>query len=798
LNLISISLSIAKPYAPQLLLLCLVILLGVSAFVPPASGATPPVWRTSGELIKQSPKSFPHLDKAGIDAVIKRLPKGLTLIPDYLRDKDARVHLHKGDLTIDGSFDNSHILVIDGNLTISGSYDDYRGGTGILVVLGDMRAEHVISWGSIAVTGNLQAAGLVYAYYNDFTFEVGGTVKARALVIFDKSSNYERVEATVVQTDDGEDDDKTPMAVRHFLPELMIEDVLDKTDADTTTLYAMPSYDDAKKRIEAGEPIFRDQPGPESLAADVVRLFSPNVDAATMTRLAKADRLLAMVVATKESVPVAVQQEFAASGDAAILELLAKNPKADRAVLGKIAKTNAVTAANAAKNPNAPAEAMASIAGSGDPATRIGLLENPSLDVAVLSRLAADKDASVRERVALSSHLRRLPAADLARLVADPEVDVRVALPRHDAVLSIEQLVELARDKSPKVRQAAAEALSAQSLWQQVPVGTPEARAAVISTLVKDSVPDVRFAALPGATPAEQEQFVANFPAEGQPSVIARLAEVTRSVPLMTRAAEGDRMAAEALAKNPAITPALQLRLIAKLQDPKTRKRVSSVDVEEILKQMDSWDTVIDALVDNPNVTAEARLAVARYCRAASAPAQFCDSMLGHPHDVSADVLEMLSGVVGDWSLSAILSKYATRAQVDLGIRVWYDDQADILAEVKKMRSLPDSAWWNALATSKLPKLREIAATNAATPPAALAALIRDPESDVSMHAAANPSTPLEALSQAGHISWILSNPRIPDTMVRSLLDRALKESDDLGATACKKVLAARALRAAS
>jgi hypothetical protein len=779
------------------------ILLGASAFVPPASGATP-VWQTSRELIKKSPKSFPRLDKAGIEAIVKRLPKSFSLIPDYLRDKDAAVFLHKGDLTIDGSFDNSHILVVDGNLTISGSYDDYRDGIGILVVMGDMRAEHVISWGSIAVAGSLQATGLVYGYYNDFTFEVGGTVKARALVIFDKSSNYERVEAPIVQTDnDGQEGNHTALAVRHFMPELMIEDVLDKTDADTTKLYAMPSYDDARKRIGAGEPIFRDQPGPESLAADVVRLFGPKVDAAMMTRLAKADRLLAMVVATKETVPVAVQQQFAESGDAAVLELLAKNPKADRAVLGKIAKTNAATAASAAKNPNAPAEAMTAIAASGDAETRTGLLENPSLDVAILSRLAADKDPNVRERLALSQHLRRLPAADLARLVADPEVDVRVALPRQDAVLSLEQLAVLARDKSFKVRQAVAGALSEQSLWKQVPVGTPEARAALISTLVKDAVPDVRTAALPGATAAEQEEFVANYPAKDQPAVIAELAEVTRSVPLMTRAAEGPQKGAEALAKNLAITPALQLKLISKLQDPKTRKRISIVDTEALLAQMDSWDAVISALVVNPNVTPEARLAVARYCRASSAPGSFCHEMISDsPRNASAEVFDILSGVGSseDWALSAILSTYPTRAQIERAVPRWYDNEPELLAEFKKIRSLQGDAFWNALAASKLSKLREVAATNVATPAATLVKLLRDPETDVSMHAAANPSTPLEAITatQVGHIGWILANPRITDAMVRSLLDRALKDADDLAASDCKKVLAARTLRAAS
>ena len=75
---------------------------------------------------------------------------------------------------------------------------------------------------------------------------------------------------------------------------------------------------------------------------------------------------------------------------------------------------------------------------------------------------------------------------------------------------------------------------------------------------------------------------------------------------------------------------------------------------------------------------------------------------------------------------------------------------------------------------------------------------MRDPDTDVSSPAAANPSTPLEALTSAGHISWILANPRVPDALVHSLLDRALADADYSASDACKKVLAARALRAAS
>jgi hypothetical protein len=75
----------------------------------------------------------------------------------------------------------------------------------------------------------------------------------------------------------------------------MIEDVLDKTDADTAELHAVASYDAARERIAAGQPIFRAQPGPASLPADVLRLFRPGLDAAARARLATTDPLLALI-----------------------------------------------------------------------------------------------------------------------------------------------------------------------------------------------------------------------------------------------------------------------------------------------------------------------------------------------------------------------------------------------------------------------------------------------------------------------------------------------------------------------
>jgi hypothetical protein len=624
-----------------------------------SDGVEAPVWHTSRELIKSSPGSFRRLDQAGLDAVFERLSH--SMVEDYLREHEkVPVYLHTGDLTIDGSFANQHVVVVDGNLTIRGSYDDYVGGhIGILVVLGDMRVEHVVSWGSIAVSGALEASGLVYAYYNDFTFEVRGLIKARALLVVEKSGAFKQVDALIVQTDERDD---TALALRHFMPELMIESLLESrvnadeededgedednegADEETPEPRAKAGYSAAGARVVAGEPIFRDRAAPESLIADLRHLLAPKVTAATMTRLASTDRLLAMVVAANESVPIEVQRQFAEAGDAAILELMAANPNADPAVLAQIAGTNGETAANVIRNPNAPPDAIASLMTSSDPAVRIALIDHARVEfpVDVLSSFAADEHAAVRTRLAADrSLLPRLPPADLARLVADPEADVRVFLARHEGVLNFDQLAVLARDESVDVRKAVAEALSHLALGEWEPIGAPDACAALVTTLLGDAAPAVRLAAVRGASAAEQEQFVAKLPDAERSRVEFDLVQYTRSAALMARAADGELKTARLLASNLAITPDLQDRLIARLPEAATRTRFDDLDWREQFL-LDSWDTVIDALVRNPNATPQALLAVARYCRAANEPSSFCRTLLERD-DLPADVLAELN-----------------------------------------------------------------------------------------------------------------------------------------------------------
>lgn len=146
---------------------------------------------------------------------------------------------------------------------------------------------------------------------------------------------------------------------------------------------------------------------------------------------------------------------------------------------------------------------------------------------------------------------------------------------------------------------------------------------------------------------------------------------------------------------------------------------------------------------------------------------------------------------------TALESHYATRAQIQRAVPERFSGEREILSAIYPLLELRDDAWWKGLATSNQAKLREIAAANAATPSSTLVTLLRDLEDGVRNLAAGNPSTPLEALDTVrADSTWILANPRLPDTLLRRLLDRALLDDDEDVVYACKQVLAARTLRA--
>ncbi|WP_137936971.1 hypothetical protein [Chitinivorax sp. B] len=106
----------------------------------------------------------------------------------YLReDRDWRIH--EGDLYLpDG------ITLMDVNLIVTGDLicDVYRDDDCCTVlVMGDLRCQQLYSVYGLFVWGDMIVGGTVYQYYNDWAFEVLGTLSARAFISRDKSCNFD-------------------------------------------------------------------------------------------------------------------------------------------------------------------------------------------------------------------------------------------------------------------------------------------------------------------------------------------------------------------------------------------------------------------------------------------------------------------------------------------------------------------------------------------------------------------------------------------------------------------------------
>jgi hypothetical protein len=272
-----------------------------------SAAASPPQWQLASEL------DVRPLAEDQRQALRQRLKGALVRYPL----ENGEWHLHSGDLKIEGSFDNDLSLVVEGSVHISGSYDDHRSNLGHLVVLGDLYAEHVLSWGALYVQGALHARGVVFAYYNDESFEVAGRVHAAGLVIDDKATEYlagrlgflleDRRSASAAMSAE---------ALRWLEPELFTQgDALQWFEGEPFEALR-PSYQVAVERVHAGKPLLRPEPAPPTLVEQVREVTAETPDVDRLRELVVGgDRLLAQLVASRGDLPTSVREALAASSD---------------------------------------------------------------------------------------------------------------------------------------------------------------------------------------------------------------------------------------------------------------------------------------------------------------------------------------------------------------------------------------------------------------------------------------------------------------------------------------------------
>jgi hypothetical protein len=332
-------------------------------------------------------------------ALLARFPggKGHT---SQLADLLGRTwYLHRGDLVVDGGFESTLNLVVDGDLTVRGPLLD-TSGEGLLVVTGDLLCRDLLSQQLLVVLGSVRSDGLVFAYYNDYAFEVWGSeLEARAILIYDRSRTLPDKRKTSFEWDS--DGSESPV------------------DARTIFLDGFLRWEDQSaipyRRVEEnGKTVWLDEAG------------------------VKADAKTARVLAKAKAVPA----EF---------EVFEQAIRSGEAVFRSPARAGLSAPHDWRIDPLTSAASVDGQAASTDVKMRVAAAGHPAASKPAVARLAKDPDARVRAAVV---HHPLLTAAAATVLARDPNEDVRRQLAA--SVHATPLLAAFASDKAPLVRRATA------------------------------------------------------------------------------------------------------------------------------------------------------------------------------------------------------------------------------------------------------------------------------------------------------------------------------------------------------
>ena len=575
--------------------------------------------------------------------------------------------------------------------------------------------------------------------YNDFTFEVGGKVNARALVVSDKSGDY-TLGNTQAEMSDNAIKAKRAMALRMLLPEFFTSpDNLEREVGDEMTFDYL-SFDDARaeKRIQEPGMLFRDQPAGAGLAADIDLALAGDTPVKTQLALLQRDSLLAQLVASNPELNAALHAPLLALNDATVNEWLAINapnaalPKLDDASLTKAVAERLIA------DGKPSAEIILRLAASKNPEVRGVLAGGPELDAKLANQLANDADASVRFH-AVREQRYLLSRETIAARVLDSDPFVRQVIAH--VPLEFAQAKTLVPNLNGDGLIHLAQSLQTQAVGAQQSLMSSEQRVEIAQILMKASkLSDVKDAYL--VLPEPQQFALFDDLIQAKRMDIEHVAENTRSVAIMQKIAdlaiENSAALPEDLAKNPRLPLNLQQLIFeqAKASGKKADDDYGAHPIDtlaELLGQASMDQTLVDACVE---------LAIARNELRDDSPG-IQENLVGRTLSVAN--LKRLDSVLRgteDWSLTLMRQPNATPDQLRSALPRWYDDNAELHAELKAQSSKTGAEFFAALATAKSAELREVAAGNLTTPAESLAVLVGDAAPDVASAARTNPNLP--------------------------------------------------------
>ena len=656
---------------------------------------------------------------------------------------DGDFLVHEGDLHVPGHFAPSGRLLVRGDLRVDGVYDDDRDlPYGIVAVLGDMQAQHIYSFASLHVKGDLHVEGVIATVYNDFTFKVGGALNAAGLIVSDKDASYQPGELGF-QLDDryrGAEEMKPAHRLRHenglrrLRPEFLgSAGFRDPVDEYETAYWVRIDEDGLRRAMHEGRPLLRESEAPAELPQWLEAAFDFEADDASLLALVGKDPLVDQLMAAREELSAVVAEALARSGDPVVLEWLAyTHPTIAQAYAGQGLQPG--VAQRLASDPATDEATLERIARSPDAEVRAALAKRRDPPEALIRLLARDPEPAVRDAILIEGfNVLALEPEALAPLIDSADRPLANALAH--ASLNLEEVDALLPRMDRMGHIHLAQSLWRQSLGAQPARMSAEQRVQLIDRLLATPKMDGTarshaFLALDGTQQVARIELLRQGEINDRPLV--RLAAPEFVDWMLDLTAEAGR-APSGTGLNRGLSPDRQRRVLEL-----SLKAPGDEAVESLAHLAGNEALDPDVLV---TLMREAlRLGLPEHD-------ELADRLLNR-RDLPKAAIDALFAehlYIEDVALSLLEQAHADAEQIKLAV-IWR--RGTVAREAASLATLEGEAYFRGLAKAKSPELREIAAVNHGTPAELIPALLADEVPEVRQAAGQHPSATAEQIAE--------------------------------------------------
>lgn len=620
----------------------------------------------------------------------------------YALKENSQWYYHNGDLTIEGSLDNENALVVNGNLTIHGSYDDYYSGSGELIVLGNVVVDDFLNRGFTFVNGKLDSSGVVFTYYNDHYTEVTKGVQARGIIVSDKAVDFDVIKSDFILNDYVTQQD-IEKAYSLLVPDIYFAGINDED------VFMLPDDDSIADRVRNNQPLFRTKP-----VTDIIEhlhwIDDRQFDNFATSDLSTFEPLVTRTLALVNDLPQTVMLQLIKHPDALTREYIAHNwPEEAMSLVTDDMLNNEAVARGLINNVHISTDIEKKLTVKPIESVQLAQAQQKNLSLQKIAALSQSPFINVQKTLVNSpDYIWLMPDTVINTFIHSDDEALRERITGAD--LSWEQALVLSQDTSIDVRKSLAETLAELKLTQassRMSIADIENIAIRIYEQNKNhkDIVSALFIALPESLQISLVKENTQYLKDGirylsSPDVLNYLLE-HHDIPAVWSELARDRLLPVEFKHK------LWLRAKNLILRDNEKERSKGYWLQLALITDGAVDTLLltDAVSELDTLPTDERLRM--------------ETELFAHRDMPQSVITQLDKryrLNSDWALSLLYMRNTTRAQCEKVLRVWYEEEEALIAELDVLKGKTDDEWWEALAHSVHEELREVALINVHTP----------------------------------------------------------------------------------